>query len=82
VVIRIFRVGTEVHALLSNPVPVGGERRQGNRIAVDNIRERLQLFFDAEARMRTREHEGRYEVTIRVPYTDTDRRAWSGGESR
>jgi two-component system sensor histidine kinase AlgZ len=82
VVIRIFRVGSEVHALLSNPVPVGGERRQGNRIAVDNIRERLQLFFDAEARMRTREHEGRYEVAIRVPYTDTDRRAWGGGESR
>jgi len=75
VVIRIFRVGDEVHALLSNPVPAGGERRQGNRIAVDNIRERLQLFFDAEARMRTREHEGRYEVSIRVPYTDTDRRA-------
>lgn len=75
VVVRIFRAGNEVHALLSNPVTVGGGRRQGNRIAVDNIRERLQLFFDAEARMRVREHEGRYEVSIRVPYTDTDRRA-------
>jgi len=73
VVIRIFRVGDEVHALLSNPVPASGERRQGNRIAVENIRERLQLFFDAEARMRTRVHEGRYEVSIRVPYTDKDR---------
>ncbi len=78
VVIRIFRAGNEVHTLLSNPVPEGGERRQGNRIAVDNIRERLQLFFDAEARMRIREHEGRYEVSIRVPYTDTDRRASPG----
>jgi two-component system sensor histidine kinase AlgZ len=78
VVIRIFRAGNEVHTLLSNPVPAGGERKQGNRIAVDNIRERLQLFFDAEARMRIREHEGRYEVSIRVPYTDTDRRASPG----
>jgi two-component system sensor histidine kinase AlgZ len=75
VTIRIFRAGNEVHALLSNPVPRSGERRHGNRIAVDNIRERLQLFFDAEARMRTREHEGRYEVSIRVPYTNADRRA-------
>jgi two-component system sensor histidine kinase AlgZ len=75
VVIRIFRTGNEVHVLLSNPVAAGSERRQGNRIAVENIRERLQLFFDAEARMRIREHEGRYEVVIRVPYTDTDRRA-------
>jgi predicted amidohydrolase YtcJ len=75
VVIRIFRTGNEVHVLLSNPVTAAGERRQGNRIAVENIRERLQLFFDAEARMRIREHEGRYEVVIRVPYTDTDRRA-------
>jgi len=75
VVVRIFRVGGEVHAILSNPLPGAGERRHGNRIAVDNIRERLQLFFDAEARMRTREHDGRYEVTIRVPYTSTDRRS-------
>jgi two-component system sensor histidine kinase AlgZ len=81
VVIRIFRAGNEVHVLLSNPVPAGGERRQGNHIAVDNIRERLQLFFDAEARMRIREHEGRYEVAIRVPYTDTDRRAKAGAGS-
>lgn len=75
VVVRIFRAGNEVHVLLSNPLRAGGGRRQGNRIAVENIRERLQLFFDAEARMRIREHEGRYEVVIRVPYTDTDRRA-------
>jgi len=75
VTVRIFRVGNEVHAILSNPLPGSGERRHGNRIAVDNIRERLQLFFDAEARMRTREHDGRYEVTIRVPYTSTDRRS-------
>jgi two-component system, LytTR family, sensor histidine kinase AlgZ len=75
VTVRIFRAGNEVHAILSNPLPKAGEGRHGNRIAVDNIRERLQLFFDAEARMRTREHEGRYEVSIRVPYTDSDRRA-------
>ncbi|MBC7780559.1 MAG: histidine kinase [Proteobacteria bacterium] len=75
VTVRIFRVGNEVHAILSNPLPASGDRRHGNRIAVDNIRERLQLFFDAEARMRTRQLDGRYEVTIRVPYTNTDRRA-------
>jgi two-component system sensor histidine kinase AlgZ len=77
VVIRVYRAGNEVHVHLSNPVPTGGGRRQGNRIAVENIRERLQLFFDAEARMRVREHEGRYEVVIRMPYTDTDSRAVS-----
>jgi two-component system sensor histidine kinase AlgZ len=75
VTIRIFRTGNEVQAILSNPLPAGTERRHGNRIAVDNIRERLQLFFDAEARMRTRQHDGRYEVNIRVPYTNTDRHA-------
>jgi len=75
VIVRIFRTGNEVQTILSNPVPRSGERRHGNRIAVDNIRERLQLFFDAEARMRTREYDGRYEVSIRVPYTNTDRRA-------
>jgi len=75
VIIRIFRAGNEVHTLLSNPLPDTGQRRQGNRIAVENIRERLALFFDAEARMRTRESNGRYEVSIRVPYTAADRKA-------
>jgi two-component system sensor histidine kinase AlgZ len=37
-------------------------------MALVNIRERLQLHFDAEASMKSEVRDGRYKVTIRVPY--------------
>jgi two-component system sensor histidine kinase AlgZ len=50
--------------------PYAGESRQtaGNRMAIANIRERLQLHFDAEASMRSEVADGMYRVTIRMPY--------------
>jgi two-component system sensor histidine kinase AlgZ len=43
-------------------------QRAGNRMALENIRERLQLFFDAEARIATTAANGRYRVEIEIPY--------------
>ncbi|HZZ93517.1 MAG TPA: histidine kinase [Usitatibacter sp.] len=53
---------------LSNPFPGGGRHSAGNRMAIVNIRERLQLHFDAEATMRSEVKDGMYKVTIRMPY--------------
>ena len=53
---------------LSNPYPGGGRHSAGNRMALVNIRERLQLHFDAEATMRSEVKDGLYKVTIRMPY--------------
>jgi two-component system sensor histidine kinase AlgZ len=44
-------------------------------MALDNIRERLALFFDAEARMVTRTDAGRYRVEIDMPYRTRARTA-------
>lgn len=52
---------------LSNPVVAGGEHHSGNRMALANIRERLMLFYDLEARLEIAEREGRYTVHIIVP---------------
>ncbi|WP_369384942.1 sensor histidine kinase [Methylobacillus glycogenes] len=41
---------------------------QGNRMAVNNIRERLQLHFDAEASLEIRQTAGEYQVHITLPY--------------
>ena len=40
-------------------------------MALENIRERLALFFDAEARLETRIGNGRYRVDIEIPYRRT-----------
>jgi two-component system sensor histidine kinase AlgZ len=68
VLVHIARRGERVMARIANPFQEGHQHRAGNRMALDNIRERLQLFFDAEARVETRVAAGRYEVEIEIPY--------------
>ncbi len=57
-----------VFARIENPYVEEQQRRAGNRMALENIRERLALFFDAEARIETRATKERYSVEIEMPY--------------
>jgi two-component system sensor histidine kinase AlgZ len=68
VLVRIERRGNRVLALIENPFLEAEAGRAGNRMALENIRERLQLFFDAEARIATQAVGGRYRVEIEIPY--------------
>ncbi len=52
---------------LSNPVVTGGDHHKGNHMALANIRERLMLFYDLEARLEIAERAGRYIVHIILP---------------
>jgi len=55
------------------PPPVEPHRQgmedRGNHMALDNIRERLALHYDAEASLRVRQEAGEYEVLVRLPLT-------------
>jgi len=53
---------------IENPYVEEHAHRQGNRMALENIRERLQLFFDAEAAIHMRVADGRYVVEMEMPY--------------
>ena len=75
VLVQIERRGDRIHAVIENPYIEAEQRRAGNRMALDNVRERLALFFDAEARMETRVDAGRYRVEIEMPYLTQARRA-------
>ncbi len=68
VLVRIERRGDRVLARIENPYLEEQQRRVGNRIALENIRERLALFFDAEARIESRASGDRYSVEIEMPY--------------
>jgi len=68
IVIVVAREAQRVRMELTNPLPGATKRTAGNRMAIDNIRERLQLHYDAEASMSSEVRDGRYRVTIRVPY--------------
>jgi len=68
VLVFIERRGNRVLARIENPYIEAEVQRAGNRMALENIRERLQLFFDAEARIATQAAGGRYRVEIEIPY--------------
>ncbi len=65
--LRVARSGKELVIEVDNPVAAASQRQGGNRIALDNIRERLRLFFDLEARLDSTREGGRHRVTIRLP---------------
>ena len=71
VVVRIGLRGNRVLACIENPYQENEQHRAGNRMALDNIRERLALFFDAEARISTQLTSGRFRVEIEMPYRRT-----------
>jgi two-component system sensor histidine kinase AlgZ len=75
VLVRIERRGDRVVARVENPHPDAERIRTGNRMALENIRERLALFFDAEARIEQKSANGRYLVEIEMPYITVPRGA-------
>jgi two-component system sensor histidine kinase AlgZ len=66
--IDVGLAGKQIVMELRNPYPGEGKHAAGNKMAITNIRERLQLHYDAEASMRSEVKDGSYRVTIRVPY--------------
>jgi two-component system sensor histidine kinase AlgZ len=68
VLVHIERRGERVHAVIENPYIEAEQRRAGNRMALDNVRERLALFFDAEARLDARALGDRFRIDIEMPY--------------
>jgi len=65
--VEAARSGDSLLLTLTNPF-AGAGKPDGNKMALGNIRERLQLHFDAEADMKSEVKDGIYRVTIRLPY--------------
>jgi len=66
--IDFHRKGERLEMVLSNPYTQSSRQQTGNRMALANIKERLQLHFDAEATLTTKSEDGRFEVRIVLPY--------------
>ena len=66
--IRIGLDGDRLLVGLSNPYHPEHQHRQGNRMALANIRERLLLHFDVEAKLDTGIDGERYRIGMAMPY--------------
>ncbi|MBE0614481.1 MAG: histidine kinase [Burkholderiales bacterium] len=58
----------QLRLLLTNPYHPDYQHRAGNRMALENIRERLALHFDVEASLATQVVGERFEIRIVLPY--------------
>jgi two-component system sensor histidine kinase AlgZ len=66
-------VDGRVEILVANPVApprAGSVERPGNRLALENIRQRLALAYEEAATLTIEQPEGEYRVTIRFPYRE------------
>ncbi len=66
--VNIYVARDRLHAVLRNPYCASGDHHAGNKMALGNIRERLQLHFDVAAELTTKVGDGIYEVRMAMPY--------------
>jgi two-component system, LytTR family, sensor histidine kinase AlgZ len=66
--IAIYREGDRVHVRLTNPYHPEHQHRQGNRMALANIRERLALHFDVESTLESGVVGANWEIHMVMPY--------------
>ncbi len=65
--VQIYSKSQELHIIISNPYAPHNDHHNGNKMALANIKERLQLHFDLEAALKMQTKDNRYEVHIRLP---------------
>ena len=70
--VNIFHSRDQVNLVIKNPYLQTGSHHVGNKMAMQNIRERLQLHFDAEARLKCEVQGNHYQVHITLPYVKAE----------
>ncbi|HFE48120.1 MAG TPA: sensor histidine kinase [Chromatiaceae bacterium] len=61
---RRRRINIAIH----NPLPADGSTRDGNQVALDNVRQRLAGMFGDEAMLRATEVDGGYQLRLVFPH--------------
>lgn len=62
--------GGSITVIVRNPVIEGGSQREGNRVALDNVRERLALMYGGRALVKAGRFDNEYIVTLRFPHIE------------
>jgi len=70
--LEVYLDGSELRLFVRNtlapgPLAVAAAATGGNHMALGNIRERLQLHFDAEAQIRRYHTDSEHVVLVRLP---------------
>jgi two-component system sensor histidine kinase AlgZ len=61
----------QVTVVVRNPIPTRHVEREGNRLAMSNIRERLSLMYGERALVKAGRFDSEYIVTLRFPHVES-----------
>jgi len=67
IVVRIRQIGFNLEFFVSNPIAREPVQREGNQIGLANIRGRLALIYDLEAKLDAQVRRERFEITLTIP---------------
>jgi len=67
IIVRVRQHGFTLEMFVSNPIAPDRPEREGNQIGLANIRGRLALIYDLEARIETQVRRNRFELTMTLP---------------
>ncbi len=67
IIVRVRQHGFTLELLVSNPIAPERPEREGNQMGLANIRGRLALIYDLEARIETQVRRDRFELTMTLP---------------
>ena len=67
ITIKAFKGAGNLNLIVSNPLPVGAASFEGNHMALQNIKDRLELHYDVEAQLKIVESTDAFEVHLRIP---------------
>ena len=67
IVVNVRQNGFVLEIFVSNPIAPERPEREGNQIGLANIRGRLALIYDLEAKVETQTRRGRFELTMTIP---------------
>jgi two-component system sensor histidine kinase AlgZ len=67
IIVRVRQHGFTLELFVSNPIAPERPEREGNQIGLANIRGRLALIYDLEAKIETQVRRDRFELTMTLP---------------
>ena len=65
--IEFHRVNDDLIISISNPIFQHSEKRQGNQMALNNIKERLNIAFKGQSTFNLKQTDTLFSVTISLP---------------
>ena len=67
ILVSIQQSGNVLQVVVENPAPVKSARTEGHKIALENIRQRLQVLYGGQGRLQTEHADGFFRVELSYP---------------